>query len=191
MEQAENTQETEQSKSKNTLSRRFLENILIDKYDITIDFIGKSLWPTLALVISILFYSDISYLVSQLSRSLSRTSKITVAEVEFEIYAESLLGSDLEVHDLISEISHQDLSLILDLGSKKLQIEIEKYTPEYRERFKSLIDRRLVSIDPNAVSVVNSDPVVQIELTDTGKRVHRELQNIIINFVKGLPIKPN
>ena len=186
MKQPEQTSCAERPQRKRTVFSRFLENALIEKYDATIGFAGKSLWPILVFSLSLAFYPNISFLLSQLSTNLARTSKINVAGLEIEIYADSLRSSDLEAYQIIEAVSREDLLTILDLGETRLQVSLADYTPEYRAIFEELIDQELISVDSDAVSVQNSAPVVEITLTDLGKRVHRELQSILVNFVNYL-----
>jgi hypothetical protein len=70
-----------------------------------------------------------------------------------------------------------------------LQIDPKDYTPEYSLTFKNLIELGLISIQENAVSVQDSAPVIEIKLTDIGKRVYREIRTILINFIKDLPVE--
>jgi hypothetical protein len=186
---SEKTKEVETSRNRNTLCRRFLENVLIEKYDATVSLAGKFLWPLLILMLSIIFYPDVSDLLGQLSRNLSRTSRINVAGIEIEVYADSFRSSDLEAYKLISKISREDLIVVLELGENRLQIDPKDYTPEYSLTFKNLIELGLISIQENAVSVQDSAPVIEIKLTDIGKRVYREIRTILINFIKNLPVE--
>jgi hypothetical protein len=186
---SEKTKEVETSRNRNTLCRRFLENVLIEKYDATVSLAGKFLWPLLILMLSIIFYPDVSDLLGQLSRNLSRTSRINVAGIEIEVYADSFRSSDLEAYKLISKISREDLIVVLELGENRLQIDPKDYTPEYSLTFKNLIELGLISIQENAVSVQDSAPVIEIKLTDIGKRVYREIRTILINFIKDLPVE--
>jgi hypothetical protein len=140
-------------------------------------------------MLSIIFYPDVSDLLGQLSRNLSRTSRINVAGIEIEVYADSFRSSDLEAYKLISKISREDLIVVLELGENRLQIDPKDYTPEYSLTFKNLIELGLISIQENAVSVQDSAPVIEIKLTDIGKRVYREIRTILINFIKDLPVE--
>ena len=70
-----------------------------------------------------------------------------------------------------------------------MQIDPKDYTPEYSLTFKNLIELGLISIQENAVSVQDSAPVIEIKLTDIGKRVYREIRTILINFIKDLPVE--
>lgn len=174
--------------TRKSIQRRILENALLEKYDSTALLAGKLLWPALCFLIGLMFYSDISKLIQQLSLNLARTSKITIAGVEIEIYADSLRGSDFEAYAILGKLNREELLYVLDLGESIRQIDSSNITLDDREQVKSLKDKGILLVDEGAISSVdNTKTVVEISLTDLGERVHRELQSILINFVKSLP----
>lgn len=169
---------------------QFARNVLIEKYDSTTVLLGKLFWPLFALILCIIFYPKIGKLADQFSTNLSRTSRINVAGVEIEVYADSLRGSDLEAYSIIGKLNQDDLIRILKIGDSPLQVPLTSFSPEYRKKHETLENYGLLLIDTNAVSIIDdTEIIVELKLTELGLRVYRELQSILINFVTGLPVR--
>ena len=184
-------QTSSETKNQASLLNRFLNSVLIEKYDVTINFFGKLIWPLISISVALIFYSDISKLADRLSNNLNKASRLKIAGVEIEIYADSLRGSDLDAYDVISQLNRDELLFILRRGETPLTIDYSVFTVEEINFLKALEEKKIVvpfSI-PSESDV--SDSSITIQLTDFGVRIYRELQSIIINFVEGLPAEEN
>lgn len=174
--------------NKKSLPREILEIAFLEKYDSTAMLAGKLIWPALCFFLSLMFYSEMSNLIGQLSSNLSRTSKITIAGIELEIYANDIKISNFEAYSKIRELDKEELAEILKLGDSINQVDASYVTADYKERLKSLEEEGLLQINEGVTSAVDStQTVVEIALTDQGRSVHKELQSILINFVLRLP----
>ena len=176
-------------KKEETLFRGFLVNALIEKYESTLELLSKFAWPLSVVFLSIVFYSNVSSLIDNLASNLSRTSKINIAGVEIEVYADSFIrSSDFEAAKLISELEREDLLAVLEVGENSIQLKPSQITPEYQGILDGLLQHNLVEVNNEGVSILDpSETVVEIQMTELGLRVHREIQNTLITFIKGLP----
>lgn len=178
--------ETLDSDNQKGLFTRFINNALIDRYDTTATFVSKFFWPFASVLLAFIFYTDISNFVSQLSKNLSKTSKLKIAGVEIYITPEALGGSDFEAYKKISELNRDEILFILERGEAPLSVPVSYLKPEDIDQIKTLVERGILS--PSSLPNPNSDPnsKVEIQLTDFGIRIYRELQSIIINFSQNI-----
>ncbi|MBD1876965.1 hypothetical protein H6F75_26120 [Nodosilinea sp. FACHB-131] len=166
---------------------KLLNNALIERYDVTLNFISKMLWPALIFILAIIFYSDVSRLIKQVSSNLSRTSKINIAGVEIEVYADALRGSDLEAYSFIEKLNRQELLKILEISDGKTIVDPKYLDQETKNIYDSLKQYGILRIDDTIQPPQGLDDAMEIELTDLGKRVLREIQSILVSFLNTLP----
>lgn len=166
---------------------KLLNNALIERYDVTLNFISKMLWPALIFMLAIIFYSDVSRLIKQVSSNLSRTSKINIAGVEIEVYADALRGSDLEAYSFIENLNRQELLEILEISDGKTIVDPKYLDQETKDIYNSLKQYGILEIDDTIQPPQGLDDAMEIELTDLGKRVLREIQSILVSFLNTLP----
>jgi hypothetical protein len=168
------------------LFSRFINSALIDRYDTTATFLSKLFWPFASVLLACIFYADVSNFVAQLSKNLSKTSKLKIGELEIYISPELLGGSDVEAYKKISELSREEVLFILERGEAPLEVPVSYLKPEDINQIKTLIEKGIVTPSslPNPNSDLNSE--IEIKLTDFGMRIHRELQSIIINFSQNI-----
>lgn len=110
-----------------------------------------------------------------------------MAGVEIEVYADSLRGSDFEAYEAIRELNKEEILFILERGEIPFKVQASYLTPEEINEIKIMVDKGI--LDSSSLPNPDADPTssVNIELTDFGIRVYRELQSIIINFADQLP----
>lgn len=167
-----------QGQSRTRLLGKFLENALVKDYNVTTAFVEKLVWPTLILILSLVFQSDVSNFVGQLSNSLSKAGSLKVDLTAVKFQMDALKRSDSEVLKLIQEIDRNDILLLLALGRKKLQ-----GSPKRQAKFQNLINSGLAYVK----TLDTATPIIEIGLTEIGERVYEEMEVILVNFVQGLP----
>ncbi|MEO1403617.1 MAG: hypothetical protein AAFV72_20560 [Cyanobacteria bacterium J06635_1] len=176
-------------KKKRKLWDSIVHCAIVENYETTFSFIGKLVWPFFSLIILLLFYSDITKLLKEFSTNLSRTSRITIAGIELEIYEAAIPKKDEKAYAIIGLLTREELLLILELSDATfyLNSRADNFINEVETTAKSLQEYGLITMKYDAITPAGVDADVEIKLTGLGIRVYEELQNLLIGIILELP----